>query len=1075
MKSVSLRPVFGLIVVGIFSAFAYQNCANQASFTASDDLASILESQTPYVPNYASATAGDADSFPPLKLVFVVDNSGTMQINQVNLSKAFDRMFAGANVNNLAPFDTSAFLISTAQYTPGKGESAYSRVPSQAAELFSQLDQTQMAVHRGAALSGQIPGDLAGFGLKTESTSDRTINSFYPAPVALFPSNATSYTAHKPRNASVADFSRDFNERLALLNPTLSAVDPVTKRGVMDDIIDKESGLCALARVLKNNKGLLNPGDLTSIIVVSDENDQDPSGRACVESYIDAKGNVDYVDGRCEMPQTTLSYRAEITNPTFAKCRVDFQKGFSYKIDYKLPTTNVSYQTKSMKYDQLQTNVGYWKSEQRYEQRKTSVAYYTSKMTYDAVETNVAYYTKSPTYEIPQTSVKYFTEVEDCVIRDGAKTNCKYTYPSSTAVLTGDFGANCDAFVAGKLPSGALYNNASYKPVCSLTTPIAKSGACDPNDTSIRNCNQNYSAPKTVKLSGAVTSTCDAFVAGRLPSGGLYNDAGYKPSCGTIVLTAKTGTCSVNDTDKQNCQTVYTAAATPAVLNGTPGAKSCSDFAAGKLPSGAVYSVSGYLPTCTETASVTVAGACTGPDNDNIKNCRTVYLGPYTATLKGRPDGTGCENTFKSKLPAGSVVGNSTYPITCADGPTLANQTGSCLTTDPNVANCQTVYSSLLTKNLEGAPAGGNCAGFVLNRLGSGAVYTDPGHEPTCASGNDLDRSVSGDQSYASWPTFNPAVGDNCSDAVRNSLVTSRALNVSAGTTPVCKVTALLNDTTTLSDATKDLGCSVAAWQNVCDSSGGAKRGCMPTDIAAGAKYESNTTVKTLEGSFTCDTPCAQTNFCKTSSGTVGDNHYACSTTPAANVVKSTFVLEPESNKMTCGTGQTRVVTRGPYRSNESATTYVAGSRSEMNESGALVNYIVDRSRELFNAASPIVSVFVRQSGDPLGINGSIGTNYNQLADMLGGKKRSVLSSSADYASALEDLSAEIRVRLNRSVNFKGVQSDQKIRRVWFRAKGATDWGAPVDKVWWSASGGTITIDANFKFSYGDEFKIEYW
>jgi hypothetical protein len=146
-----------------------------------------------------------------------------------------------------------------------------------------------------------------------------------------------------------------------------------------------------------------------------------------------------------------------------------------------------------------------------------------------------------------------------------------------------------------------------------------------------------------------------------------------------------------------------------------------------------------------------------------------------------------------------------------------------------------------------------------------------------------------------------------------------------------------------------------------------------------------------------------------------------------------------------------------------------------MNESGALVNYIVDRSRELFNSALPVVSVFVRQSGDPLGINGSIGTNYNQLADMLGGKKRSVLSSSADYASALEDLSAEIRVRLNRSVNFKGVLSDQKIRRVWFRAKGATDWGAPVDKVWWSASGGTITIDANFKFSYGDEFKIEYW
>jgi hypothetical protein len=103
-----------------------------------------------------------------------------------------------------------------------------------------------------------------------------------------------------------------------------------------------------------------------------------------------------------------------------------------------------------------------------------------------------------------------------------------------------------------------------------------------------------------------------------------------------------------------------------------------------------------------------------------------------------------------------------------------------------------------------------------------------------------------------------------------------------------------------------------------------------------------------------------------------------------------------------------------------------------------------------------------------------LGDAYNRLADLFGGKKRSVLSSADQYASALEDLSAVIRKRLSQTIAFS-VPNDQSVQKVWFRKKGSADWGAPLGRDVWRASGGTITLDSSFKFEYGDQFRIEYW
>lgn len=1078
MRLLSKWANLGLLAAVVVIVVSYQNCSNQMSFDSSEDVYSLAG-----LTQYAEATAGDEDSFPPLKLVFVVDNSGTMGVNQINLATAFDRMFSGTNANNLSLFKTSAYIVSTSQYVPETTSTAYPRIPTADAESFAALNPTQLAVHRGALLSGRIPGDLVGFWGDHQIEPSREVTSFRPAPVALFkdlPSGerVVSYSSDKPRNVSVETFSDDFKQRLALLNPDLSEIDPNTRRGVLDDVIDQESGLCAMARVLKHSDGMLAPGDLTSFVFVSDENDSDSAGRACVDSLIQGQSNVQYVDGVCEAARTTLRYRAELANPSYAKCRVDHSTGFSYRFDYRFPTTNVSYYTKATLYDQLRTSVSYYTSSMLYDQLRTSVTYSRTQQVYDAISTPVAYHTKAPTYEIPRTRVQYFREVEDCDIRDGIKTNCRYTYPGAFVTLDGAFGANCDAFVAGKLPTGALYDRNGYKPICSVDTPLARTGACNPNDPNIQNCRQNYSAPINAVLTGRVTSTCAAFVGGRLPTGALYTETGYLPACGnTIVDVGRVGSCTTGDLDKQNCRTEYVRVPTAVVLNGIPGGNSCQEFARNRLPSGAAYDPTdaNHLPACVGASPiVNVAGTCS-PTNINIANCRTVYAGPTTTALNGVVANGNCQATFQTRLPTNAVLNDATRPVTCAAAATVPNVAGACSTTDPNVSNCRTQYSSVLSIVLDGAPIGGNCAAFVNNRLPSGSVYTDAGYLPGCAPGAGRDQSATGSLAYSQFPATTVTNGADCASNIASFVVSSRGLVVASGTTPSCRITGLTAANSVLADATRDVVCATADWRSVCDASGGSRRGCAPTDIAAGDRYDVNVTSTTTEGQFSCSTLCANTTFCANRSGTVGDNYYACQTEAAAPITKSNFAMIPAGQTDNCAMGQTRRVTRGPYQTDELRKTYVAGAPSENNEPNALIDYIVERSRGLFREVPPIISVFVRQPGDPLGNNGSLGTAYNALADRMGGKKRSVLSNSAQYAQSLEDLSAIIRKRLGQTVRFNGVEDAQRIRRLWFRPAGSVDWGNPLNPALWTSSGGTVVLDESFTFKYGDQFRVEFW
>ena len=254
-----------------------------------------------------------------------------------------------------------------------------------------------------------------------------------------------------------------------------------------------------------------------------------------------------------------------------------------------------------------------------------------------------------------------------------------------------------------------------------------------------------------------------------------------------------------------------------------------------------------------------------------------------------------------------------------------------------------------------------------------------------------------------------------------------------------------------------------------------SKRGCVAQDVPAGNPYLSNTTTLALAGEFDCNTKCTDTTFCNSQVGTVDENYKDCSVQDASS--QRPFTKELWADKgIVCNLNEkpTPGVTKGPYKDIGSKIDYVAGAASESGLPDALANYVRDESDLAFGATKPSVSVFVRQPGDSLGTNGSIGAAYNTFADLMGGEKRSVLSDAQGYADALKSLSGGIKDKLARSFNVN-IGTDNKVRRIWHRQAGETDWGTPVDPSDWSASGGTVTFNVNYQLQYGDEFRVEFF
>lgn len=477
----------GPLVVVATILLTFQNCSDVAF--APNDYSDAPGTGFNVNPGsvYSHMTVG-LTSVPPLKIVFVVDNSYTMIANQVNLSESFEKMFSPQNNTNLALFDTTAYLLNTAQLSLPYGATSTSPIVKLSdSQLSSEalqdiIEQTGflpdsfLSLHRPSLpglLSGKIPGDSIGYYVKKSSVKDQDGQlvsgkfdfSFEPMSVMNLLSNEDDslYFAkgiYKPASQNAAVMVADFKERLSLLNNLRSAAN-------YPEVSDQESGMCALARILNKPEDYFKPGDIPAFVIVSDENEANVAGDRCIASYKNFTGEEDLVKGRCEERTTKINGNYNVTTP--AQCKLDYKNAYKVRYDYTVPTTQISYY-------------------------KTAG--------YTAPKTNISYWVKS--FRIKQSSVQYYLRV--CEVRDGVvvESTC-VNVKQQAQVVEGDFTSTTQACIdkAKSLNPKVLYGNAylpSEQPTCTLTNPRVLPIGTTCNNLEDTNCYYDVVASQTLAV-----------------------------------------------------------------------------------------------------------------------------------------------------------------------------------------------------------------------------------------------------------------------------------------------------------------------------------------------------------------------------------------------------------------------------------------------------------------------------------------------------------------------------------------------------------------------------------------------
>ncbi len=525
-----LKQPFSMMIVSAFAGLVvllgFQNCAQDYSMTTKNFDDPLLVSGVN--PKYYEINLKDRTEYPDLKLFFIVDNSNTMKANQVNLKDSFQAMFSGAESKNLNPFDAQIFFISTAQ-TNGSQVSGdvLKKSPVQGLSPFllpgnitfqNYLDRNRFAGPVKRDLSGALSGDILGFQSVRSQVGVVQNEVFVPAPVQKISSGLNGQvipeiSVHKIKGQSGASIAMEISERLKILDPSRNlGLNPTKKDNVtygeFDQVIDRESGMCAMARILKRNQNLFSAGDLVSFVIVSDENEAFSKGEQCIDEkrnfQVDAQ--TDVVDVTCRNPtglfSNVFNYNV-ITKDHFdskvsfkAKrngiCKVDYRSGLRATYSYRSPVYS----------------------------------------------TGLQFFTRSNQCFNQRTAINYYTVADNCVSRDGIMT-CEKIYsdiPVSLEVV-GDYSVasgNCDAaHLADALPKNAVLDSASLPFTCEdQSRRVAVSG----NTTDCEVKISASSAKQIVQGDFSVASgKCVATELTKLFPQGIFNDQTKPFSCDATV------------------------------------------------------------------------------------------------------------------------------------------------------------------------------------------------------------------------------------------------------------------------------------------------------------------------------------------------------------------------------------------------------------------------------------------------------------------------------------------------------------------------------------------------------------
>lgn len=1005
------------------------------------------------------------DTVPPLRQFWFVDNSATMEKNRLNLSSAFGAMFDQSNSDSLYKFDTTAYLFSTGQTVPSFNHvSEYGVAPAIAVLQKNYFDLLQSGTitqsdydtkfRNATKNSGALPGDNVGISIKKYSSqNDYAIEAAPVLSKKLMENGNLEMTAgiYKPANTVTTNFENEFKSKLSVLQS--SRVPEVISGGISYQqsyqVIDRESGLCGVARVLSNPNGMFTSSDMLAFTIVTDENDNDVNGTKCFKRTGKLNGSEDVINGDCWEYETAFKYIVTKTTIPATTCNISGKSGYVAKFNYVNYNADVKYRVldkaSATTYAIPQTKISWEYPRTKTQGRRTKMVFYTETFNaetfrYNRLLTKLNYYTKSC---INKTSDGITTLV--CTPVAGVK----------SAYYYGDIRSTCLAEV--KKIANSIFELDPNSPditsahLYSCDTPAwsgyLDSPTCDVNDGATKCLRQTKAAAFYSLDSGTKT---EYSVDGDYTERSACNSQSLAKNSKAVVTDRhgadKIPVCTIDWYDKSctigtNCRSIPDSNGTDSkIVKGTftTGTNSCTNHAevginAIKAPTNSVK--------CVKDADATGSGLC--PTDSK--------------TLYGCTDSTSVD-TFKMS----SAVNKPGFKTVkeCVDWAKLQ--------TDNKIVNEAT---------------------DVVCDLKSPTEYVKTGNL-TFADINDNSTSVLNE-------------GNSCgslSSAFQAKLSSADQLKLQALST--CVIDSVL----TGSKNGILMSQSSCEAQKVSDCSSNQLRSCLTSQIAGTPKDTSDPAVAyspKLMMKADCSTKCNQvtSGFCESYSSQditiseffnkkFGDTptlkRASCDVTSVVQTKKTkvgdAITAQPVANQANfCPTpeGQNKryfVATSSSYRTTTVVDQFIAGdavSGGQPVPASDLIDYI--KKKITADQLNVNFTVFIRRTGDDPGQAGSgqpidyIGTHYERLVSETNGQKYPVAATS--YADALKNLSAVLKAKLIRGFTVHAMLPHQVVTSVTIVRQSGSQKLAYND---FTQTGKVVTIANNIAFDEGDKVIVEF-
>ncbi len=397
------------VALSFASVVFFQNCGQQGDIAlklqddSSDTLVQDICSVNPSHVRCTNATpTGKVEEYryidvkqpviPDLKIFLVLDNSDSMRVSQVNLVNYIENMF-NANGDGLQDYNSEIFIITTAQLNnignslfraKVDDQNSYQKVVEKIYEITSkQYVQTLIQIFRPGLTktSGLLEGDIVGFKARSKRVPSGLAAKFDELSVAFSPAYLTDI--NQPNIASVKytkgepiqDLVNRIKARVEFLDPdkqefntSINFANSIVDNVPLSDVVEKESGLCAMARVLhevKNNpdNSLIKKGELATFILVSDESEHDPQGLECVKSYKFQQplpGNL--YKGECVDADSSVSYTVPDTKTVNLKVNKPYLRHIRQVYETIKPEVLLRNGKCDVKFNQSMVRLKIWKN-----------------------------------------------------------------------------------------------------------------------------------------------------------------------------------------------------------------------------------------------------------------------------------------------------------------------------------------------------------------------------------------------------------------------------------------------------------------------------------------------------------------------------------------------------------------------------------------------------------------------------------------------------------------------------------------------------------------------------------------